>query len=239
MKNLKTLFLSCLFLALTAHASAQKFSYSVNLGYTHVKYSFPVEKDRYHTADMQPFNATKAGASVHYSVTSSFRIHTGLEFMSVKGSKDGGDVQRSLVNPNSKGRMQFDVKNSLLILPVGFQLYLRSGKVRPLISSAMNFFKALDQNVRIEIDPQEYDPSYERVSTSIDDDTKSSYFGARLGAGVSFYPGDKHEISLLLNRHFNVSRYELSDPANGSFEKHEIRFNMWEVAIAWTFGHFK
>lgn len=235
MNNLKVPLLACVLSTLIVHASAQRFSYGLNVGYTQIKYSFPVEKNRYHTSDIQPFNTLKGGAFIHYSVTNLLRIGTGLEYLSVKGSNDGGNIQRSLANPNSEGRMQFGVDNSFLILPVGFQLHISNGNIRPLLSGAMNFFKALDQSIQISIDPEDYDPFYEKVGTTIDDETESSYFGARIGGGIAFSALKDHEFSLLISRHFNVSRYELGDPTKGIFEKHEIRFNMWEFSACVDF----
>ena len=236
MKTLRTLILTGIFVSIAAHTSAQKFTYSLNAGYTQIKYSFPVEKDRYHTSDIQPFSALKGGASVHYLLSNALRLQTGLEYISVEGTRDGGHVQRTLANPNSGGRMQFDIKNSFLIIPVGFQLYLGGQGIRPFMSGAMNFFKP---NIHIEIEPEEYDPFYEKVSTTVVKSTKNSAFGARVGVGVSFSAFATHEISLALNRHFNLSRYDLGDRINGIFERHEIRFNMWEVGVVWTFDFQK
>ena len=233
-KNLKTALFACLLCTFFAQAPAQKFSYGLNAGYTQIKYSFPVEKNRYHTSSIQPLSAVKGGATVHYSISNSLRLVTGLEYVSVKGSADGGDMPQSMANPNSEGRMQFDVDNSHFIIPIGFQLHFGSGNVRPFASAAMNVFKILDQNINITVEPEEYDPSYEKVGTTIDKTTESSYFGARLSGGISFSAIKHHEFSLLLSRHFNVSRYELGDPIKGIFEKHEIRFNMWELALAWN-----
>lgn len=239
MNNLNAPLLACVLSTLIVHASAQKFSYGLNVGYAQIKYSFPVENNRYHASDIQPFSSVKGGAYVLYSLTNSFRISTGVEYLSVTGSNDGGNIRGSMANPNSEGRMQFGVDNSFLILPVGFQLHLGSGSVRPLLSGAMNFFKALNQDIQISIEPEDYDPFYEKVSSTIDEETTSSYFGARIGGGVSFSGINDHEFSLLVSRHFNVSRYELGDRINGVFEKHEIHFNMWELGLAWTFNFQK
>lgn len=236
MKKVTSLLLLGVLLMPLSEISAQNFRYGLNAGYSRVKYSFPVDRDRYHTADIAPVGAFKAGASVQYLLTKSFRIGTGLEYMTINGSVDGGHIERSLTNPNSEGQMLFEVKNSFITLPVGFQVLIRPDEsVRPFLSGGMNFYKALKQNIGIYITPDDPDPFYEEVSTTIDKDTESSYFGARLGVGVAFSTLGDHELSLVVNRHFNTSRYELSDPVNGVFEKHEIRFNTWELALAWTF----
>jgi hypothetical protein len=222
-------FTSCYFTA-----SAQHISYGVNVGYSHIKYSFPVENDRYHTSDIEPFNSLKAGGSVYYSVTKSFRIGTALQYMAIKGKNNGGTMKGSAVFPNSSGELEFTVDNAFLILPVEFQLLPSTkGSIRPVFTAALNFFKPLKQNMLIHIIPDEPDPYYDEVRTEVDDNTKSSYFGARLGGGAVYPAGEKHEVSLMVFRNFNKSRYEMSDPMKGSFEKHEINFNGWDVTFAW------
>jgi hypothetical protein len=216
-------------------ASSQHISYAVNVGYSHIKYSFPIENDRYHTSDIEPFNSLKAGGSVYYSLTRSFRLGTGLQYMAIKGKNDGGRMKGSAVFANSTGDLEFTVDNAFLILPVEFQLMPSSEKsIKPVFTAALNFFKPLKQNMLIHIVPDEPDPYYDEIKTEIDKDTKSSYFGARLGGGALYAAGEKHEVSLMVFRNFNKSRYETSDPYKGSFEKHEINFNGWDVTLAWV-----
>ena len=236
MNSLKILFF--LFLATCfVQSHAQQFNYGIHAGYTQIKYAFPVEKDRFHASDIQPFNALKVGISGQYAVTSLFRVGTGLEYMAVSGEKNGGSIGRVLVNPNSQGELHFKVDNTFLIVPVGFNLQMFGDKrVRPTLSGALQFFKPLNQNITIRIEPDDPDPSYEEVRTVIDGDTKSSYFGTRFGAGVTASLTEGRELSLMLVRHLNVSRYELSDPIMGSFEKHQIVFNMWEISLGFTMG---
>ena len=220
-----------------AQSNAQQFIYGIHAGYTQIKYAFPSEKDRFHASDIEPFNTFKVGISGHYAVTPLFRVGTGLEYMAIRGENNGGRIGRVLVNPNSQGQLTFEVDNSFLVVPVGFNLQmLGDKKLRPTLSGALQFFKSLQQNINLSIEPDEPDPSYEEVSTVIDDDTKSSYFGTRLGAGLTTSLSEGRELSLMLVRHFNVSRYELSDPIMGSFEKHQISFNMWEISLGFTMG---
>lgn len=216
--------------------SAQKFQYGLNAGFASVKYSFPVEQDRYHTAEIEPFNTMKVGGSFFYALTNAVRIGSGLQFLSIKGKNDGGNIRNRFVNPNGDGRLSFDVDNAFLILPVEFQATLADKYlVKPVISAGLNFFKALDQNIRIHIEPDNPDPYYEEVTSEISDNTPSSYFGARLGGGILLPAGQAHEVYLMIFRNFNKSRYELSDPIQGVFEKHEINFHMWELALGWNF----
>lgn len=216
-------------------ASSQQFAYGVNVGYSHIKYSFPIEDDRYHTSDIEPFNSVKAGGSVYYSVSSSFRMGTGLHYMAIKGKKEGGTIKGSAMIPNSGGKLEFTVDNAFLILPFDFQLLFSSkGLIKPVFTAGLNFFKPLKQNMLIHIIPAEPNPYYNEYKTEVDDDTKSSYFGARLGGGALYAAGENHEVSLMVFRNFNKSRYERSDPMKGSFEKHEINFNGWDVTLAWT-----
>jgi len=214
--------------------SAQKFLYGVNVGYATVKYSFPVEKDRYYTSDIDPFNTVKVGASVQYALSGNIRFGTGLQYMSIKGKNDGGKIQGRIVNPNGDGNLTFDVNNSFLVFPVEFTILLSDKKIRPALSGGLQFFKALDQNIIIHIEPSDPDPYFDEVSTEIDKDARSSYFGAKLGAGAVFSASEKHEFSLMIFRNFNKSRYDTGDQINGVFEKHEIAFNMWEVAFGWN-----
>lgn len=231
-----TSILATLLYLLNFETSAQQFHYGINAGYTTTKYFFPVERDWYHPADIEPLNTWKVGASIHYAISSNFRINSGMQYMSIKGKSEGGDLGRRLVNPNSEGSLTFDVANSFLIFPAEFQvIFLQNSFVKPSICAGLNIFKALDQNILISITPRDPDPAYEEVKSEINNKTKSSYFGGRLGAGVIASANERHEWSLMIYRNFNKSRYEMSDAINGDFEKHEINFNMWEISLAWIF----
>jgi hypothetical protein len=231
-----TSILATLLCLLNLESPAQGFHYGINIGYGIAKYSFPVEQDWYHPADFEPLNTLNAAGSIHYAVSSSFRINSGIQYTSIKGQSKGGNIGRRLVNPNSEGSVSLDVNNSFLIFPAAFQvILLPKSFIKPSFCAGLNFFKPLDQNIVISITPRDPDPAYEEVKSEITNKTKSSYFGGRLGAGVIASVSDQHEWSLMVYRNFNKSRYEMSDAINGDFEKHEINFNMWEISLAWIF----
>ena len=105
----------------------------------------------------------------------------------------------NMVNPNSEGSLTFDVNNSFLIFPAEFQvIFLQNSFIRPSICAGLNLFKTLEQNITISITPDDPDPAYEEVKSEVDKQTKSSYFGGRLGAGVIASGSERHEWSLMI-----------------------------------------
>ena len=218
---------------------SQRFRYGLNFGFTSVKYSFPVSSDDYHNAEIEPFSSPTGGASVQFLVNESFRIGTGVQYISVNGKRDGGQIKGSLANPNSSGELNFEVNNSFLVLPEQFTVVLlKNSKVKPILSGGLNFFIPLKQDMLIEIVPATVNPFYPTKRAEINKDTPHEYFGFFIGTGITV-PVNSHEVSLLLNYRRNTSRYTIKDAVMAAPEKHEIRFTMLEVSLGWNFGFKK
>ena len=219
-----------LFCAASHVLSGQHLRYGLNFSFNSIQHNYPVEGTRYYNVSLKPVMATKLGASVAFEYRS-FRLGTGLQYMSVESKQDGGYIKTG----SMAGNAQFQVANKFLIFPVDFQLLLSTKwKVKPVVQAGLNIFKVMETSYSIHIVPDEAHSHLPIVGGGTEDKRRSRFHGARVGAGAAISPFGNHEFAVLLFRNFNKSRYSLTDANKAKYEKHEISFNAWEVALAWT-----
>jgi len=230
----KYLLVFCLSIA-TNLCYSQKFAYGLHVGYVRTVYSFPVKSDDYNSADIAPFYSPSLAMSIHFLALKSFRIGTGIQYLSISGAKDAGQVPGNFGNPNSKGRLLFNIDNSYLIFPVDFLVILsHQARVKPVLSAGINFFVPLLQSISLQVAPETINSFYPTVETTIDKNTPNQYFGFYIGSGF-ILPISHHELVLLLKYKSNTSRYTIKNAFLADPEKHEIKFNMIELSLGWNF----
>lgn len=233
-KTFSLLATTLLVLSFVSQSAAQRLRYGINVSYTSTKYSFPVTSDPYHDADIEPFTAPKAGASVQLLVGKTLRIGTGVQYVAFSGTKSGGYIKGDYGNPNSSGELTFTADNSFLIFPVEFSLVFADGrKVRPTFSAGGNFHGLLKQEMLVKITPTTVNPFYESVQTTMNKSMPHDFFGFFLGGGVTI-PISRHEISAMLNYRMSTCRFEPRNGVMGNGEKHEMKFNMLDFTLGYS-----
>lgn len=233
-KTSQLLAATVLVLSFVSQSCAQRFRYGVNASYTSTKYSFPVSSDAYHEADIEPFTAPKAGASVQLLVSDVFRIGTGVQYVAFSGTKSGGRIKGDLANPNSSGELTFKADNSFIVFPVEFTLVFAEGKkIRPTVSAGGNFHSLIKQEMLVTVTPTTVNPYYESVQTEMNKSQPHDFFGFFLGGGVTV-PVSRHEFSLMLNYRMNTCRFEVRNASRGDSEKHEMKFNMLDFTLGYS-----